>query len=233
LPLCPIPGRKGNSDVAGVASHGDGPFGQGRQVQHSDALDRLDRTQARHRRLAVKISKPFAGNILIENQADNDISRPTPLNSATWTNVSISATDAADIARKPVRLKVEIIKLNQTEVICDLLKSTFDKADRLGSAVNRIFAAGTEAQLWASDAESRKGVDLKLKEKGHDPDSVLARAYRRGARDIDAIDKRIALYELRRSAILKEIGLRSERKARKLDQASSEVIEGEFSEAAE
>jgi hypothetical protein len=41
---------------------------------------------------------------LIENQDANDSSRPTPLNSATWTNVSISATDAADIARKPVRL---------------------------------------------------------------------------------------------------------------------------------
>ena len=67
----------------------------------------------------------------------------------------------------------------------------------------------------------------------HGPDSVLAKAYTRGARDIDAIDKRIALYELRRSAILKEIGLRSERKAQKLDKASSEVIEGEFTEAAE
>ena len=76
-------------------------------------------------------------------------------------------------------------------------------------------------------------IDAKLKEKGHDPHSVLARAYRRGARDIDAIDKRIALYELRRNGILKEIGLRSERKAQKLAKASSDVIEGEFTEAAE
>jgi hypothetical protein len=144
--------------------------------------------------------------------------------------------DLVDLAweiRRERRIKVEIIKLNQTEVICDLLKSTFDKADRLGSAVNRIFAAGTEAQLWASDAETRKGVDLKLKEKGHDPHSVLAQAYLRGSRDIDAIDKRIALYEVRRNTILKEIGLRSERKARKLDKASSDIIEGEFSEATE
>jgi hypothetical protein len=41
---------------------------------------------------------------LIENQDANYSSRPMPLNSATWTNVSISATDAAYIARKPVRL---------------------------------------------------------------------------------------------------------------------------------
>jgi hypothetical protein len=144
--------------------------------------------------------------------------------------------DLVDLAweiRRERRIKVEIIKLSQTEVISDLLKSTFDKADRLGSAVNPIFAARTEAQLWASDDETRNRIDLKLKEKGHDSDSVLAQAYLRGARDIDAIDKRIALYEVRRSAILKEIGLRSDRKAQKLAKASSDVIEGEFTEAAE
>src|SRR5258707_15172707 len=57
--------------------------------------------------------------------------------------------DLVDLAweiRRERRIKVEIIKLNQTEIICDLLKSTFDRADRLGSAVNRIFVAGTEAQ---------------------------------------------------------------------------------------
>ena len=86
MPLCPIPGRKGHSDDAGVASHGNGPFGQGRQIQHSDALDRLGRTQARHRRLAVKISKPFAGS-----KTDND--RPVPLNNK---DEHIDATVAAD-----------------------------------------------------------------------------------------------------------------------------------------
>jgi hypothetical protein len=135
--------------------------------------------------------------------------------------------------RRERRINVEIIKLNQTEVISDLLKSTFDQADRLGSAVNRIFVARPEAQLWASDAETRKTIELKLKEKGHCPDSVLAQAYLRGARDIDAIDKRIALYELRRNRILKEIGLRGKRKAQKLAKASSDIIEGEFTEAAE
>ena len=99
--------------------------------------------------------------------------------------------------------------------------------------MNRIFFTRRKAQLWASDAPSRKKIDLQLKEKGHDPDSVLARAYLRGARDIDAIDKRIALSELRRNAILKEIGRRSERKAQKLAKASSDIIDGEFSEAAE
>ena len=45
--------------------------------------------------------------------------------------------------RRERRIKVEIVKLNQTEVICDLLKSTFSKADRLRSDLNRIFGART------------------------------------------------------------------------------------------
>ena len=49
--------------------------------------------------------------------------------------------------RRERRMKVEIIKSHQTEVISDLLKSTFDEADRLGSALNRIFSARNDAQL--------------------------------------------------------------------------------------
>jgi hypothetical protein len=173
-----------------------------------------------------------------ERQADYDaffseIARAEmPADSIDW----ILLKDLVDLAwemRRERRMKVEIIKLNQKEVVAELLKSTFDKTDRLGSALNRIFDAPAEAQLWASDPDARRRIDLKLEEKGHDTDSVLAQAYLRGARDIDAIDKRIALYELRRNAILKEIGLRSERKAQKLNKASLDIIEGEFTEAAE
>ena len=77
--------------------------------------------------------------------------------------------DLVDLAweiRRERRLKTEIIKINQTEVICDLLKSTFDKADRLGSAVNRIFNARTAAHLWASDAETRKSIDAQAEGEG-------------------------------------------------------------------
>jgi hypothetical protein len=148
----------------------------------------------------------------------------------------IQVKDVVDLAWEKLRerkMKVEIIKINQIEVICELLKSTYDATDRFGSAVNRIFNARAEAQLWASNSEKRKCIDLKLAEKGHDPDSVLARAYLRGAREIDAVDRRIALYELRSNAVLKEISLRSERKAKKLAAAAADIIDGEFSEAAE
>ena len=53
----------------------------------------------------------------------------------------------------------------------------------------------------------------------------------RGAGEIDAIDKRIARYELRRNEILKQIALRNERKAQRLAKASSDIIDGEFTEA--
>lgn len=55
----------------------------------------------------------------------------------------------------------------------------------------------------------------------------------RGVREIDAIDKRIVLYELRRNTVLKEISLRRERKANKLAAAACDFIDGEFSEAPE
>jgi hypothetical protein len=133
--------------------------------------------------------------------------------------------DLVDLAweiRRERRIKVGIVKLHQLAVICDLLKSSFSKPSKLDSAINRIFLAPTEARLWASDPEARKRIDLQLKEKGHDPESVLAEAYLRGARDIDAIDKRIALYEIRRNAALREIAQRSELKAERLDQVSSD-----------
>ena len=148
----------------------------------------------------------------------------------------ILVKDLVDLSweiRRERRIKTEIVKLNQTEVVCNLLKSTFDKSNRVASDLNRIFGARPEAQSWASNADARPGIDAKLTEKGHDPDSVLAQAYVRGAGEIDAIDRRIALFELRRNRTLKEIGLRSERKARKLAKASSDVIDVEFTEAAE
>ena len=142
--------------------------------------------------------------------------------------------DLVDLAweiRRERRIKVEIIKLTQTEVVCDLLKNTFDEANKLRSAVYRIFGASTEAHQWASDPDMRERINLKLEEKGHDQNSVLARAYLRGADEINAIDKRIAILESRRNKVLKEISLRNERKAQKLAKAASDIIEGEYSEA--
>lgn len=55
----------------------------------------------------------------------------------------------------------------------------------------------------------------------------------RGADKIEAIDKRIALHEDRRSAALRNAGIWSEGLQRRLDQATPEVIDGEFTDVAE
>jgi hypothetical protein len=72
-----------------------------------------------------------------------------------------------------------------------------------------------------------------LAAKGYDASYVLAQAYMRGAAQIEAIDKRIAFHEQRRSAALKDAGIWSDRLLRRLEQPVPEVIEGEFTEAAE
>jgi hypothetical protein len=69
--------------------------------------------------------------------------------------------------------------------------------------------------------------------KGHTTSAILAQAYIRGASHIDAIDRRIAGYERRRDTILREAGHWNDRLARKLAEATTAIIDGEFTEAAE
>lgn len=90
-----------------------------------------------------------------------------------------------------------------------------------------------EVERWARDPKARRRIDKALAERGYNQTFVLERALTNRASDIDTIDKRISTYEYRRSAILREIDRHSESMARKLDKASSEIIDGEFTEAAE
>jgi hypothetical protein len=90
-----------------------------------------------------------------------------------------------------------------------------------------------EVEQWARDPKARRRIDKELAEMGYDQTYILARALTDSASDIDTIDKRISTYEYRRNAILREIDRHSESMARKLDKASSEIIDGEFTEAAE
>ena len=90
-----------------------------------------------------------------------------------------------------------------------------------------------EAKRWMSDPKARRRIDKELADKGYDSSSILTGALSNAADQIDAIDGRIASYELRRMAALRAIEHYSETLARRLKAASSEIIEGEFSEAAE
>jgi ribonuclease D len=90
-----------------------------------------------------------------------------------------------------------------------------------------------EAHRAAIEAEANNPGARARPEMKESPTLVLARAYIDGAGRIDKIDRRIASYETRRNAMLREMSTRRERMARKLDRASSDVIDGEFTEAAE
>jgi hypothetical protein len=154
-----------------------------------------------------------------------------PANAIDW----LYTRDVADLSwqiRRERAILASVVKSFQTEVVRDLLKSTVDAPDALQAAVYRIFDASDDALRWTGDPAARKEIDARLAARGYPPSAILALAYMRGANQIEAIDKRIASYELRRVAIVREIDRRSERFARDLDSASS-IIDGEFSEAAE
>jgi len=67
--------------------------------------------------------------------------------------------------------------------------------------------------------------------KPEDPATLLAKAYVLGQDDIEAFDKQIALFEARRNSALRELAWHCETTARKLDKASRDIIDGEFTEA--
>lgn len=87
------------------------------------------------------------------------------------------------------------------------------------------------ARQWASDPKARRKIDKELADLGWAPTDILSDALRNS--DIDEIDKRIASYELRRMAALRTIELYSEKLARRIEAASSDIIEGQFTDAAE
>jgi len=155
-----------------------------------------------------------------------------PVDAINW----LYTRDVVDLAwqiRRERAVSVGIIKLKQKEVVRDHLKATVDASDPAKAAIYRIFSAANEAESWASDPAARKEIDARLAARGHPPSAVLAEAYMRAARHIDAIEKRIALCEARKVAIVREIERRDAMLARDLAAASAEVIDAEFSEAAE
>jgi hypothetical protein len=120
--------------------------------------------------------------------------------------------------RREHQVKVEIIKLKQKK------------------AKNPSGFVMTRADFERQKAEAKNPsmfTKKASKPEEEDPASFLAEAYILGDRDIDIIDTRIASYLYRRNAALREITRYSEYRARKLAKVTSEVIDGEFTEAAE
>ena len=146
-----------------------------------------------------------------------------PVDPIVWQCVG-RITDLAWYIRRERILKNEIIKLYHKQIVSELLDGMFG---------NPMLGVSEDARRWESDPKTRLEVDQRLAEMGHTPNSVLAQAYMRGADQIDASDKRTASYEMRSIVILREAGLYSEKLMRRIDQASPDVFEGEFTNAAE
>jgi hypothetical protein len=141
-------------------------------------------------------------------------------------------TDWAWEMQREQAVKAETIKHYQKEVVAELIK-TLAPAGQLNATIYRIFRADYDLTSWAIDPKARAEIDEALAAKGHNAPSILAQAYMRGAAQIDAIDRRIAAYERRRNAALKEAGYWNEGLRRKLEQVTTAIIEGEYTDVAE
>jgi hypothetical protein len=136
--------------------------------------------------------------------------------------------------RRERAIKVSIIELSLKEIVVDLIKTTHGDPASLEPHIYRIFQAKGDARRWSVDAKSRNEICATLTARGYPLSELLAQAYIKRAVEIDAVDRRIASYETRKVGILREVERRvSARLARQLNKASTDVIDAEFSEAAE
>jgi hypothetical protein len=92
--------------------------------------------------------------------------------------------------RRKRKVKADVIKLSQVEVIETVLQPIDS------SGLTAIFADGREARRWASDPQARREIEARTAENGDDSGSILAQAFVIAAKNIDAVDRRIASYEL-------------------------------------
>jgi hypothetical protein len=159
------------------------------------------------------------------------------------TIVWILVRDVADLTWEIQRekwLKRQVIQAAREDVVKEILmpppidQFAWD-AHELESDPEReaeIETAFKKLEDWASGPSGRRRVDLELAAGGYDAAYISRKALTDSASDTDAIDKRISAYENRRYTVLREIDRYNESLARRLEKVSSDIIEGEFTEAA-
>jgi hypothetical protein len=132
------------------------------------------------------------------------------------------------------RIKRDIIKLKEEEHITECKREAEFNRYRIDMLHNRMLA----------EAEAENPGDLKrqTKKKDAQPEVVeteeaniedpylLAKVFMRYGNEIDLVEKRISAGEKKRDGILREIYRRRESLARKLEKASSDIIDAEFTE---
>jgi hypothetical protein len=136
--------------------------------------------------------------------------------------LSLLIREFADISwelRRERRIKAAIIMLKQKEA-----------RNPSGMVMTRADFERAKMEQENPSAFKKRVSKPEVRE---DESESLPEAYMLGHREIDLIDTRIASYLFRRHAVLREIERYSESLARKLDRAAPDIIEGEFSDAAD
>jgi hypothetical protein len=131
------------------------------------------------------------------------------------------------------RIEAGFVLKCQVEVIEELLTTTYDSKSIASDGLRLVFDVQNEARRWMTDREFAKKLEDRLTARGHDPESIRVKAYERCANQVREIENSIAKRENRRRATLSEIERRDELFAKRLAQASLEILDAEFSEAAE
>ena len=152
-------------------------------------------------------------------------------------------TDLSWEIQREKSLKTRLLKAAEVDVVQSLLSpppkpSTYELIpffldSRPAPPDPELVQAAEEARQWASgDPKICRKVENKLTDRGDETSSILFRGLQKVHPAMDAIDKRIASYELRRKAAVRAMEQYDEKLARRVE-ANSKIIEGEFTEAAE
>jgi len=168
-----------------------------------------------------------------------DAIKPTDILDWIWINDFVEAE--WDIRRNR-RIKVETIKLKVKEHIAErkneaefnryrivmLREQMLAKADagNPGEPKRQNNKKDTKPEVTKTEVANIEVANIE------DPD-LLAKVFVKYGNEIDLIDRRIAAGERKRDGILREIYRRRESLARKLEKACSDIIDAEFTEAAE
>jgi hypothetical protein len=163
-----------------------------------------------------------------------------PADSIAW----LFVRDLTDLSWEIIRerkLKQQVLNYSYRQEIRRLLTPPRD-SEALGQLMT--FFPSPEAQKiasevdekvkqWANDPKARQKIEKGLADQGHDAASISRMAQVACDEQVDAIDRRIASYELRRMAALRMVENYNEALSRRLKAASADVIDAEFTEAAE
>ena len=136
--------------------------------------------------------------------------------------------DVVDLAwevRRLRRLKVNLLRVARREALATILMPLLDGGSLLSDSYHtsrQLASACIEGQ-----AAARKRVDALLQKNRLGVDAVMAQALSQKLDDIERIDRMMATAESRRDKTIREIETRRDSLARRLRQASQEVIDVE------